>query len=51
MSSLLLQIGAKEENIRFVYCDPTGRGPERAIARARGMIGEAVDRPLKDKEL
>ena len=41
---VFMQIGAKEENIRFVNCDPTGRGTEAAFARARAMIPDAVNR-------
>jgi len=46
LSYVFQQIGAKAENIRFVNCDPTGRGVDGALARARTMIADAVDRPL-----
>ncbi len=47
ISYVFQQIGSKEENIVFVNCDPTGRGLEAAMTRARSMIEKAVDRPLR----
>jgi FMN-dependent NADH-azoreductase len=43
---VFVQIGAKEDNIRFINVDPTGRGAEAALARARSMIPDAVNRKV-----